>query len=265
MTPMPDRSPNESAPSFRPRCGWRTSTLILTIAGVGLLCLLTISIFRNVVIFDIGHRNDGERETAAQIMNGALRIDSVQYSDPKVRDTTSGFIIPFVVGVLWFEGSPEGGYGAAGPKSPPETGWKCVINLWPVALALLIVPGLRLRKARRRAMRRLKGLCVQCGYDLRGNVSDTCPECGQQCDPADRAPWLPVLARIDAARVARYTQSAKIAGLVILLILLGVSIYYALLFTMFHGWLTAVPGANLLTQQRLSCLGFGVAGVAFVL
>ena len=27
-------------------------------------------------------------------------------------------------------------------------------------------------------MRRREGLCVRCGYDLTGNVSGTCPECG---------------------------------------------------------------------------------------
>ena len=29
-----------------------------------------------------------------------------------------------------------------------------------------------------RAARREKGLCSRCGYDLRGNVSGVCPECG---------------------------------------------------------------------------------------
>jgi hypothetical protein len=29
-----------------------------------------------------------------------------------------------------------------------------------------------------RSLRRRRGLCVSCGYDLAGNVSGTCPECG---------------------------------------------------------------------------------------
>jgi len=28
-------------------------------------------------------------------------------------------------------------------------------------------------------MRRAKGLCRNCGYDLTGNVSGVCPECGE--------------------------------------------------------------------------------------
>jgi hypothetical protein len=27
--------------------------------------------------------------------------------------------------------------------------------------------------------RKAKGLCLRCGYDLRGNVSGVCPECGE--------------------------------------------------------------------------------------
>jgi len=30
-----------------------------------------------------------------------------------------------------------------------------------------------------RRQRRAKGLCVRCGYDLTGNVSGVCPECGR--------------------------------------------------------------------------------------
>ena len=30
----------------------------------------------------------------------------------------------------------------------------------------------------REVKRRLRGLCLHCGYDLRGNVSGICPECG---------------------------------------------------------------------------------------
>ena len=30
----------------------------------------------------------------------------------------------------------------------------------------------------RRYSRRRKGWCVKCGYDLTGNVSGVCPECG---------------------------------------------------------------------------------------
>jgi len=31
---------------------------------------------------------------------------------------------------------------------------------------------------RRRGARRRNGLCVECGYNLTGNISGACPECG---------------------------------------------------------------------------------------
>jgi hypothetical protein len=34
--------------------------------------------------------------------------------------------------------------------------------------------------------RKSKGLCLACGYDLRGNSSERCPECGVEIDPSRR-------------------------------------------------------------------------------
>ena len=50
-----------------------------------------------------------------------------------------------------------------------------VVVLSPVWIALLM-SGLRWR---RRASRRRRGLCVSCGYDLRGKPDGACPECGE--------------------------------------------------------------------------------------
>ncbi len=50
--------------------------------------------------------------------------------------------------------------------------------LWPPVI-LLAYPTLALiRGPVRRWRRRRKGLCAKCGYDLTGNVSGACPECG---------------------------------------------------------------------------------------
>jgi hypothetical protein len=53
---------------------------------------------------------------------------------------------------------------------------------WAQALtvpAIVIAGGwLMLTPHRRNDWRRLMGRCVACGYDLTGNVSGVCPECG---------------------------------------------------------------------------------------
>ena len=52
--------------------------------------------------------------------------------------------------------------------------------VWAVVLLFGAYPAIALirQPARRRRYRREHGLCVKCGYDLTGNVSGTCPECG---------------------------------------------------------------------------------------
>lgn len=47
----------------------------------------------------------------------------------------------------------------------------------PIAVAIVVI-GLAVRQPIRRHRRAQRGLCAQCGYDLRGNVSGRCSECG---------------------------------------------------------------------------------------
>jgi hypothetical protein len=37
---------------------------------------------------------------------------------------------------------------------------------------------MQMRDLIRRGRRRRRGLCVSCGYDLRGSMNGACPECG---------------------------------------------------------------------------------------
>jgi len=53
------------------------------------------------------------------------------------------------------------------------------IPLWGPMVLFLLYPAINLvRGPLRRWRRRRKGLCLRCGYDLRGNASGVCPECG---------------------------------------------------------------------------------------
>jgi len=50
-----------------------------------------------------------------------------------------------------------------------------------LALICLIYPVISfVLIAARRAVRRRRGQCLNCAYDLTGNVSDSCPECGRE-------------------------------------------------------------------------------------
>ncbi len=55
--------------------------------------------------------------------------------------------------------------------------WMPAVMFGAPAVALMVVPRtLRLALHQRR---RRRGLCVRCGYDLTGNDSGVCPECGE--------------------------------------------------------------------------------------
>lgn len=49
-----------------------------------------------------------------------------------------------------------------------------------ITIAVLVQPRLR------RRYRRRHGLCLECGYDSRGNASDHCPECGTPVAGAEK-------------------------------------------------------------------------------
>ena len=56
-----------------------------------------------------------------------------------------------------------------------------VLPLWVLAGLFALYPILvSMRGPARRWHRRRKGLCIACAYNLKGNVSGVCPECGVQ-------------------------------------------------------------------------------------
>jgi predicted amidophosphoribosyltransferase len=58
-----------------------------------------------------------------------------------------------------------------------------VVRLWMLAILLAVYPGVCfIRGPCRRRHRRRKGLCIHCGYNLTGNVSGVCPECGERVE-----------------------------------------------------------------------------------
>jgi len=55
------------------------------------------------------------------------------------------------------------------------------VPLWQIAAALAAYPiFVMARRDETRRRRRSRGQCVACGYDLTGNLSGVCPECGTE-------------------------------------------------------------------------------------
>lgn len=75
-----------------------------------------------------------------------------------------------------------------GPEMPPGsstrpiTGWHVGIPMWMLVGLTLLVPIVRFSDlgfaACRQRQRKRHGLCPDCSYDLKGNLSGICPECG---------------------------------------------------------------------------------------
>ena len=62
----------------------------------------------------------------------------------------------------------------------PSGGRQAVFSLWTPLVLLLSVAAL----ARALGRRKCPGCCHKCGYDLTGNVSGICPECGTPVPPS---------------------------------------------------------------------------------
>ena len=95
-----------------------------------------------------------------------------------LKDATRGYEPDGLLGRLGF-----------GVRRMPVTGvqWKgteqdVVFPLWPIALITAAAPMLWLTRALRAWRRRRGGLCLACGYDMRGLDGRRCPECGRLPD-----------------------------------------------------------------------------------
>lgn len=58
--------------------------------------------------------------------------------------------------------------------------WRIVVPCWFVLFAFLVVSAWSVVRWKRRRRKRLAGGCRRCGYNLTGNVSGVCPECGEK-------------------------------------------------------------------------------------
>jgi hypothetical protein len=65
------------------------------------------------------------------------------------------------------------------PRRFDEVMREVTFPIWPIAVLIAIPPLMWLRRLRRLRYRTRRGLCLACGYDLRGSA-ERCPECGAE-------------------------------------------------------------------------------------
>lgn len=164
----------------RPRVTW-TRTLRNAAIGVSLLIL---AVWMLSFWWIPTYTHFSERKPTIEIRFGCLAIWSgfAHAGDP------SGFALKHCHG-NWgeFGGLARGNLGFIYPRIQKWPGQRLIVlPLWiPWATVALLGfwSGYHIRKTQ------LPGHCRFCGYNLRGNVSGVCPECGEPI--ADAAPYSP--------------------------------------------------------------------------
>lgn len=77
-----------------------------------------------------------------------------------------------------FPGFDRAGFKYGGLRGPNGSLYNLAVPHWFVVALLGVTPVTWAAAAWRRRRLRRPGVCRSCGYDLRGNVSGVCPECG---------------------------------------------------------------------------------------
>ena len=85
------------------------------------------------------------------------------------------------------------------------------LPLFLTAIPFLIPLALRVRRTRRLRRRRKLGLCLACGYNLTGNVSGVCPECGTKILDAHNTPPPSSVKFYEAVPVKRAFSSRRLS------------------------------------------------------
>jgi len=67
------------------------------------------------------------------------------------------------------------------PSGPTVTTWRVLVPYW----LMTVIGGVATVAFYLRARRPRRGFCKTCGYNLTGNVSGICPECGRRISSAE--------------------------------------------------------------------------------
>jgi hypothetical protein len=136
--------------------------VVLTLAAVGTACLWALnSLNANLLV---------------EASDGGLSIVVAYDRDPEPPRTT----VEYRLGRFALKRSAAHGIALPGGLVPQTVMWTLEMPLWALLVLFAVYPLVGFTRGPvRRWQRSRKGLCLQCGYDLTGNVSGVCPECGE--------------------------------------------------------------------------------------
>lgn len=129
------------------------------------------------------------------MFEGTLAVGTLWRADNTSPRWNSTWDIPWLAELWVFQNSTgpliclTDPSASSGPL-PRWSGWYFYVNGWLAGGLLAIYPAVPVvRRAILVRRRRRRGLCLTCGYNLTGNVSGVCPECGAAAgSPAGASP-----------------------------------------------------------------------------
>ena len=148
---------------------FRKALTILSLIGL----LLSVGLWA-VSYLNVEYVSSRRQTRSIRVANGLLRVSQSMLIYEETNPSWLGLHSSGFTGfhTLW---TPSYSY----DKNSRFRYWRLAIPFWiPTSLfSIILLPPL-VQSCRRRKRRKL-GLCVKCGYDLRGS-KDRCPECGEE-------------------------------------------------------------------------------------
>ena len=184
-------------------------TSLLLCALVGIVWLRSTELTDHTAWKRVDHRNPAAIESTVVWLiygGGGIQLSCVKNTQPvgpQIQAAAAGGFLHYTSATpeyptSIFDGSETttGNYGfvysVVAESTATQfnwTGWSVTSPLWAWMVLFGILPALKLLRLRRKHRLRRAGRCVNCGYDLTGNVSGSCPECGTAV-PAHVAPHM---------------------------------------------------------------------------
>ena len=114
-----------------------------------------------------------------RVMSGRLFVSYVRDVDPNFLNNPVASRTSHFLGFLYMSGRA----GAHRPSNPPQVATLVAVPLWMSLVITTPYPTTAfIRGPLRRWRRRKRGECANCGYNLTGNVTGVCSECGTKIE-----------------------------------------------------------------------------------